>query len=504
MAKSESKKIWIVRFAVAVVLIAALLISLIWADAINEKLGLVKVKEEAYGGNSLDTALSGGTATEAEVGDDLNVHFLDVGQADTCIIELPDDKNILIDAGNNDDKYIAYIKEYINEKIKNDDGSSITYFDYVILTHPDADHCGGMAKVLESYPAKKFFRPAVYAYNAKNPFEDPAKEILDGLTVNGEAMTYEEVIAVEPSKLNGSGKYRTKCTATYEKAIEAGYNYDQVNGVTSEVEVFGPDSKIVPELEASDPDYYSLDFYSPTDNTYSDWNNYSPIMILEYHGKRFMLSGDAEGDNEAGFVAKATAPMAEREEKYKIFDANYTVDVIKLGHHGSRTSSSQAFLDVLTVEGNCQNVLAVVSCGLDNEYGHPHHETLDRIKAMGFTNENIVGTYENGTIAMQVRGSIENGNVSYDIYMGAQMVRRVAPAVGNDTIALTWKEIVIALIVVIVLVLLVLPLFMKMKKSSRRRAASAATEVAAAFGGESQSRTNKRSTSRKRNTARRR
>ncbi|MDE7395473.1 MAG: hypothetical protein K2M95_05090, partial [Clostridiales bacterium] len=238
---------------------------------------------------------------------------------------------------------------------------------------------------------------------------------------------------------------------------------------------------------ACDPDFYTFTFYAPVEKSFKDWNDYSPVMVLDYHGRRFMLSGDAEKEEEASFVAKATAPMATREEKYKIFDGDYTVDVIKLGHHGSRTSSSQAFLDVFTVAGQCQNVFAIVSCGLKNDYGHPHAETLTRIKDMGITDDHIVGTYQNGTIAMQVRGRIENGVVAYDIYMGAEMVRRIAPAVGNDTIALTWKEIAIAGIILVVLLLIVLPLVMQMNKSKSKAVSGAAKEVYAAFGGETAS-----------------
>ena len=461
-AAERNKKIWLLRVIVAAVLIAALAVSLIWTDAINRKLGLVTVKESAYGGNSLETALAGGDATADEVGKDLNVHFVDVGQGDACIIELPDERTMLIDAAKAKD--CDKLLTYIEDNIKDASGQTITYFDYAILTHPDEDHCGGMGEVLSTYPAKVFYRPNVAATYAKNAFEDPLAD---------------EIIAA-----TGGNKNNQKDTKSYDAAIEAGYNLDRKNGIETTVYISDATNEeisvITPALPENDPDYYTFTFYAPVKASYKDWNDYSPVMILDYHGKRFMLSGDAEKEAEADFVAKAT----EGQGKYAIFNETYQVDVIKLGHHGSRTSSSQAFLDVLTVAGNCQNTIAIVSCGLDNDYGHPHKETIDRLKAMGFSSENIVGTYQNGTIAMQVRGKLEGNLVQYDIYMGAEMVRRVAPAVGNDTIALTWKEIAFSAMLLVVLVLLVLPLIAQFKKSASKETKKAAAEVYAAFGGD--------------------
>ncbi|MDE7395141.1 MAG: MBL fold metallo-hydrolase, partial [Clostridiales bacterium] len=207
-AKSDTKKIWIIRVVVAAVLIAALALSLIWTDAINEKLGLVGVKESAYGGNSLDTALAGGTATEDDVGKDLNVHFVDVGQGDACIIEFPDERTMLIDAAKAKDR--DKLLTYIENNIKGSDGNTIAYFDYAILTHPDEDHCGGMGEVLTKYPAKTFYRPNVAATYDKNDFKDPLAD---------------QIIAA-----TNDSKYNKKDTKAYDAAIEAGYNLSRKTG----------------------------------------------------------------------------------------------------------------------------------------------------------------------------------------------------------------------------------------------------------------------------------
>lgn len=436
--KDASKKVWIVRVAVAAVLVAALLISLIWADAIDRKFGLVKTVESAYDGNSVDEVLAPG-----EIGENLNVHFVDVGQGDACIIEFPDDKTMLIDAGDTKSKNKTALLSYIEENINDDEGNDITHFDYAILTHPDSDHCGGMYDVLTKYPAEVFYRPNVYSTYTKNGFTDPATNILQ--------------------ETNNS-KNNQKDTAAYGKAIEAGYNTTKINGVETTVYITDATneeiSRITPDLPETDPDFYTFTFYAPVKNSFTDWNDYSPVMILEYRGKRFMLSGDAEKEEEASFVSLAQAG----EGKYAVFDDNFNVDVLKLGHHGSRTSTGEGLLNVMTTPSGCAGIIAVVSCGEGNSYGHPHKEVLDRLLSFGFAEENIVRTDVNGNIAMRVGYSEETGK--YELMMGAQTVRSTSATVGNDTVSLRWREIAIALCVVVVLLLIVLPAISQLRRAS--------------------------------------
>ena len=361
----------------------------------------------------------------------LNVHFLDVGQADSCIIELPDGKNMLIDAGENKKESKQAILNFVEENIKGTDGKTIKYFDYVILTHPDSDHCGGMADVLKKYPAKVFYRPNVYADRAGD-FTDPETAIKD------------------------LGKNNIKDTSTYYNAIRAGYNPDKVNDVESVGHVFDPlnddISLIKPDsLKETDPNYYTFTFYAPLGKTYSDWNDYSPVMILDYHGKRFMLSGDAEKNCEKGFVEKA----ATKEGKYSIFDDNFTVDVFKLGHHGSRTSSSEAFIEVMTTASSRKDVIAIISCGKGNSYGHPHSEVLDRLSNMGFSDENILRTDEVGTIDISVRGekSEETEEVSFNLYVNDSY--HAGPSGDELPFGLTRKQLYIIIAVAVIIVLAV-------------------------------------------------
>jgi len=103
--------------------------------------------------------------------------------------------------------------------------------------------------------------------------------------------------------------------------------------------------------------------YSPIKDSYDDFNDYSPIMKLTYGNKSFIFTGDAE-------------KVAE-EEVVKKYSTELKADVIKFGHHGSSTSSTKDFIEAISPQ------YGIISCGVDNSYGHPHRETLDIINTMG-------------------------------------------------------------------------------------------------------------------------
>ena len=103
--------------------------------------------------------------------------------------------------------------------------------------------------------------------------------------------------------------------------------------------------------------------YSPNKDTYDNLNDYSPIMKLTYGNKSFIFTGDAEKSVES--------------EVLKSYANELKADVIKFGHHGSSTSSTKEFIDAISPQ------YGIISCGVDNSYGHPHREILDIIKNMG-------------------------------------------------------------------------------------------------------------------------
>lgn len=107
-----------------------------------------------------------------------------------------------------------------------------------------------------------------------------------------------------------------------------------------------------------------LEFFAPNSEKYDGLNSYSIVTKLTYGQKSFLFTGDAEKDSENEMV----------ELGYDLKS-----DVLKCGHHGSDTSTSDVFLNAVAP------VYAVISCGVDNDYGHPHEETLERLEMAGAT-----------------------------------------------------------------------------------------------------------------------
>ncbi len=326
-------------------------------------------------------------------GGELKVHFVNVGQGDCCLIELPDGKKMIIDGAENKSEHENQIQTYIDNNL-----SGLKYFDYAILTHPDSDHCGSLDYVLEKYPSRVCYRPNVEAVgSAKKPYTDPGKPDL-------------------------SENAKTKDTLAYADAIKA--MYATTEDFTTKVYVTDPSVASQTITGGEGDDRYAFNFYSPLSSNYSDWNDYSPIMVLEYRGFKFTLTGDAEKKNEAEFAEKiAAAPADGVDDKYDVFDADFCVNVFKAGHHGSKTSSSQGLLDIMTTEDGAKSAYYIFSCDPDgNTYGHPNREVLDRLSAMGVPDENMLRTDILGDISFTVKFDGEK----YSLFYGATKTAAVA------------------------------------------------------------------------------
>lgn len=249
--------------------------------------------------------------------EELQVHFLDVGQGDATLI-FQDTHAMLIDAGDN--LYGWQVVDYLKYL-------GIEHLDYFIGTHPDSDHIGGMDTVLENISCDMVLMP----------------------DLERDTATYESVAEVLEER-------RIERTAP-----EPGEEYSLGTAVFT---VLAPN------------------------DTYDDINNNS-IAIRLVHGRNsFLFTGDAESESEADMLKSGRLLSA---------------DVYKVAHHGSSGANSELFLLAVNPQ------YAVISCGEDNDYGHPHSEVLNRLRLMG---TKVYRTDEQGTIVAVSDGSEIQFNMS--------------------------------------------------------------------------------------------
>lgn len=121
--------------------------------------------------------------------------------------------------------------------------------------------------------------------------------------------------------------------------------------------------------------------YPDRDMTGMDTNAASIVLRIRYGDRSILLSGDL--------------PKNIEEYEAAVHGEGLSSDVLKLGHHGSRTSSSEAWLRVVRPE------VAVISAGRENRYGHPHEEVLALLDRLGIP---FVGTWSEGSIMFESDG----------------------------------------------------------------------------------------------------
>ena len=170
---------------------------------------------------------------------------------------------------------------------------------------------------------------------------------------------------------------QVKDTKTYESFIAKAEEQSEAG----DIEIILANDIVGDEINVNE---LALTVLAPLKEKYDDSNDYSVVLMARYGNKRVLLTGDAEKDAESDIVAEYSA-------------RDLDCDVYKMGHHGSRTSSSQALLDKMTPE------YAIVSCGAGNDYGHPHSEAMDRVNGL-----EIYRTDTQGSIVL----SIANDEIS--------------------------------------------------------------------------------------------
>ena len=234
------------------------------------------------------------TAPTLSDGATLQVHYIDVGQADCMLLEC-EGKYMVIDGGNRADSslVIAYLQNQGIEEIE-----------AVVNTHPHEDHVGGLPAVLAVYPVK-----AVY------------------------------------------GTSRVYSSSVYDDFLR----YIDQQGQELQIPKPG-DSFFLGSAKVT--------FLGPVKSGYEDLNDTSLVLMVQFGDNKFLFTGDMESVAERDLVESG---------------ADLKADVLKVGHHGSYSSTSYLFLrEVMPKYG-------VITVGRNNEYGHPHGDALRRLTAAGLT-----------------------------------------------------------------------------------------------------------------------
>jgi competence protein ComEC len=133
----------------------------------------------------------------------------------------------------------------------------------------------------------------------------------------------------------------------------------------------------------SDTGAANFTILAPGVKEYDDLNNSSVVLQLDYGASSFLFTGDAEKESERDQLAAFGA-------------AALRCDVLKVGHHGSSTSTTQEYLDAVSPKA------AVISCAKINDYGHPHAETLEKLQNAG---AEIYITGDLGTVVFRCDGT---------------------------------------------------------------------------------------------------
>lgn len=270
------------------------------------------------------------TVTQYNSEDELQIHIIDVGQAESILI-VQDGFTMLVDSGDNftGDDVVKYIKSLGIDKI-----------DIFLITHFHRDHAGGAHKIISSLDVKKI---------VCHKFSD--------LSTMQERFWYIDM-SISRSIRETFGSM----SIFMESACE---------------------NNKLKNFDVGDAKVYTLSQNNDAVNV----NNKSIVFKLVYGDFSMLFMADAESEVEKELLEE---------------DADLSADVLKIGHHGSKTSTTDEFLDMVNPK------YAVVSCGNGNDYNHPYGAVTKR-----FEDKNIplYRTDELGDIVITVK---DDGEIVFD------------------------------------------------------------------------------------------
>ncbi|MBD0370170.1 MAG: MBL fold metallo-hydrolase [Pyrinomonadaceae bacterium] len=326
-------------------------------------------------------------------GKELRVFVLDVGptDGDSILVISPEDKTVLIDAGdvNRGKKTVEALKKIGIQRV-----------DYFIATHSHADHIGGAPDVLNSFPI------GTVIDNGLQPPEmqtETSTESADQGKVKGKKP------APKPTPRPPRGGQREPLS------VIAYRNYKDAAGASgAKYEKFPPDQKQEdvetdekgkkkspppPEMKLDLGGGAFLTLIAPVQPFFTreqmrdggnEPNANSIIARLDYGDFSMLLAGDAEAQTEQRLVSK---------------EMNISAKILKVAHHGSKYATTEDFVKTVKPE------VAIISDGEFNRYGHPAQAVLDRLKA---ANVKLYRTDLQGQIAITTTGKLKDGRL-YEI-----------------------------------------------------------------------------------------
>ncbi|MFC2017199.1 lamin tail domain-containing protein [Chloroflexota bacterium] len=288
------------------IMVALLLVSCVPVVTQEEEEEVAPPKEEEVATSAPEeTPASTATPTMEK----LRVHFIDVGQGDSILVDLGE-MEILIDGGGKSPGVTAYLNDYVDGQLE-----------VIVATHPHADHIGGLIAVLDAFDVQEIWH-------------------------NGDSST-------------------SQTYAQFMAAMQSG---------NAEVHI----AKLHDTIEVDGLSFY---VHHPS-RTFDSINNNSIVIHLAYGNIDFLFTGDAEKEAEEAIMSVSSVRIPE-------------VDILKVGHHGSRTASSKAFLAITSPE------VAIYMAMEGNSYGHPHEETITALSEIG---TEIYGTDVHGSIVITSDG----------------------------------------------------------------------------------------------------
>ena len=390
MANRNKVKIKKWKIIVSLLILAVLAVTHIFADKIESMIGYSQTLESHQ------------TTKESIENSNYYVSYIDVGQGNSSFVKLPDGKTMLIDGG--DKEFGETVAEFLNDR-------NITQIDYLIATHSDSDHIGGLNYVLENFEFKHIFRPFQISMSSSDSgagvyeYED-LKEAYEYMNSNYSNLKISKVttsiyrtfiknIYDETYTLQGN---------TLEAEITVFYDGLKISGENYEIEFFGPLRR---EIEIDFSNYSTeTDGYATVGYGATNANDASSIFTLTCYDDKYLFMGDARFTDtdltdrdysEWDFIESLSTA-----EKAKFAE----IDVLLLPHHGSKYSTCDELLDLVLPR------FVVVSAGTDNKYGHPHDEVLERLNDVSsLENDYMLRTDEMGDVIF----SSVDGELNYYI-----------------------------------------------------------------------------------------